>query len=271
MKNPLKIVIVGASGKMGQTLIKQILADSDLLLTGAVDQPSCSILGVDAGSLIGIKTDVIIDDDFETVIKKGDYLIDFTRPEASIGYLEACIKNNVKYILGTTGFSDEEKQKISQAAKDISICFAPNMSVGVNLLVSLVEDATKVLHEDFDMEIIESHHSEKIDAPSGTAIRLGEAIAKTANLNLKKNGVFHREGNTNRRKNNEIGFSTIRGGDIVGDHTVLFAGDGERIELTHKAGNRSTFAIGAIKAVKFLSNHDAGLFDMMDVLNLKNK
>ena len=269
MRNPLKIIVVGASGKMGQTLIKQILADSDLLLTGAVDQLSSNILGMDAGSLIGIKTGIMINDDIKSVIKKGDYLIDFTRPEASIGYLTVCIKNNVKYILGTTGFSDEEKQKISQAAKDISICFAPNMSVGVNLLVSLVEDATKVLLEDFDMEIIESHHSEKIDAPSGTAIRLGEAIAKTANLSLKENGVFHREGNTNRRKKNEIGFSTIRGGDIVGDHTVLFAGDGERIELTHKAGSRSTFAIGAIKAVKFLSNHEAGLFDMMDVLNLK--
>tara|TARA_B110000091_G_C13725880_1_gene436815 strand:- start:64 stop:876 length:813 start_codon:yes stop_codon:yes gene_type:complete len=269
MRNPLKIIVVGASGKMGQTLIKQILADSDLLLTGAVDQPSSNILGMDAGSLIGIKTGIMINDDIKSVIKKGDYLIDFTRPEASIGYLTVCIKNNVKYILGTTGFSDEEKQKISQAAKDISICFAPNMSVGVNLLVSLVEDATKVLHEDFDMEIIESHHSEKIDAPSGTAIRLGEAIAKTANLSLKENGVFHREGNTNTRKKNEIGFSTIRGGDIVGDHTVLFAGDGERIELTHKAGSRSTFAIGAIKAVKFLSNHEAGLFDMVDVLNLK--
>jgi 4-hydroxy-tetrahydrodipicolinate reductase len=269
MRNPLKIIVVGASGKMGQTLIKQILADSDLLLTGAVDQPSSNILGMDAGSLIGIKTGIMINDDIKSVIKKGDYLIDFTRPEASIGYLTVCIKNNVKYVLGTTGFSDEEKQKIAQAAEDISICFAPNMSVGVNLLVSLVEDATKVLHEDFDMEIIESHHSEKIDAPSGTAIRLGEAIAKTANLSLKENGVFHREGNTNKRKKNEIGFSTIRGGDIVGDHTVLFAGDGERIELTHKAGSRSTFAIGAIKAVKFLSNHEAGLFDMVDVLNLK--
>ena len=269
MRNPLKIVVVGASGKMGQTLIKQILADSDLLLIGAVDLPSCGILGMDAGSLIGIKTGVMIDVDFDSVIKKGDFVIDFTRPEASIAYLQTCIKNNVKYIIGTTGFSDDEKEKISQAAKDISICFAPNMSVGVNLLVSLVEDATKVLHEDFDMEIIESHHSEKIDAPSGTAIRLGEGIAKTANLNLKQNGVYHREGNTGRRKKNEIGFSTIRGGDIVGDHTVLFAGDGERIELTHKAGSRSTFAIGAIKAVKFLSNQDTGLFDMMDVLNLK--
>ncbi len=269
MKKPLKIVIVGASGKMGQTLIKQISTDPDLILTGAIDQASCETLGMDAGALVGIKTGVMIDDDFESIIKTGDYLIDFTRPEASMHYLKICIKNKVKYILGTTGFSDEEKEKISQAAKNISICFAPNMSVGVNLLVSLVEEATKILHEDFDIEIIESHHSEKIDAPSGTAIRLGEAVAKTANLSLKENGIFHREGNINKRKKNEIGFSTIRGGDIVGDHTVLFAGNGERIELTHKAGSRSTFAIGAIKAAKFLVNHDAGLFDMMDVLSLK--
>jgi 4-hydroxy-tetrahydrodipicolinate reductase len=271
MEYPLKIVIVGASGKMGQTLIQQISTDSDLTLTGAIDQPSCNSLGMDSGALVGIKTGVMIDEDFESTIKKGDYLIDFTRPEASMRYLEVCNKNNVKYILGTTGFSDEEKRKISRAAENISICFAPNMSVGVNLLVSLVEEATNVLHKDFDIEIIESHHSEKIDAPSGTAIRLGEVIAKAANLNLKENGVFHREGNTNKRHKDEIGFSTIRGGDIVGDHTVLFAGDGERIELTHKAGSRSTFAIGAIKAAKFLKNQSAGLFDMMDVLNLKNK
>ena len=269
MKNPLRIIIVGASGKMGQALIKQVSNNSDLLLTGAIDQVSCSTLGMDAGILFGIKTEVIIDDDLESVIKKGDYVIDFTRPEASMGYLEVCVKNNIKYILGTTGFSDKEKAKISLASKSIPICFAPNMSVGVNLLVSLVEAATKVLQKDYDMEIIESHHSEKIDAPSGTALRLGEAIAKTANLNLQENGVFHREGKMNKRKKNEIGFSTIRGGDIVGDHTVLYAGDGERIELTHKAGSRATFAIGAIKAVKFLTNHSVGLFDMMDVLNLK--
>jgi len=269
MKNPLRIIIVGASGKMGQALIKQVSNNSDLLLTGAIDQVSCSTLGMDAGILFGIKTEVIIDDDFESVIKKGDYVIDFTRPEASMGYLEVCVQNNIKYILGTTGFSDKEKAKISLASKSIPICFAPNMSVGVNLLVSLVEAATKVLQKDYDMEIIESHHSEKIDAPSGTALRLGEAIAKTANLNLQENGVFHREGKMNKRKKNEIGFSTIRGGDIVGDHTVLYAGDGERIELTHKAGSRATFAIGAIKAVKFLTNHSVGLFDMMDVLNLK--
>ena len=269
MKNPLRIVVVGASGKMGQALIKQISNDTDLILTGAIDQASCPILGSDAGLLFGIKTDVLIDDDFESIIKKGDCVIDFTRPEASVCYLEACIKNNVKYVLGTTGFSDEEKEKISLASKGIAICFAPNMSVGVNLLVSLVEAATQVLQKDYDMEIIESHHRDKIDAPSGTALRLGEAIAKTAKLNLKENGVFHRQGKMNKRTKNEIGFSTIRGGDIVGDHTVLYAGDGERIELTHKAASRSTFAIGAIKAVKFLTNHSVGLFDMMDVLNLK--
>ena len=269
MKNPLRIVIVGASGKMGQVLIKQISNNPDLLLTGAIDQASCPTLGMDAGALFGIKTDVIVNDDFELIIKKGDYVIDFTRPEASICYLEVALKNNIKYVLGTTGFSDQEKEKISLASKKIPICFAPNMSVGVNLLVSLVEAATKVLQKDYDMEIIESHHSEKIDAPSGTALRLGEAIAKTANLKLKENGVFHREGKMSKRKKNEIGFSTIRGGDIVGDHTVLYAGDGERIELTHKAGSRVTFAIGAIKAVKFLTNHSVGLFDMMDVLKLK--
>jgi 4-hydroxy-tetrahydrodipicolinate reductase len=269
MKNPLKIVIVGASGKMGQTLIKEIVKNPDFLLTGAIDQKSCTDLGMDAGVLFGIKTGVIIDDDFELIIKKGDCVIDFTRPEASMTYLEVCVKNNIKYVLGTTGFSEKEKEKISQASKEIPICFAPNMSVGVNLLVSLVEVATKVLHEDYDMEIIESHHNEKIDAPSGTALRLGEAVAKVAKLNLQENGTFHREGKMNKRKKNEIGFSTIRGGDIVGDHTVLYAGMGERIELTHKAGSRSTFAIGAIKAVKFLSNHSFGLFDMIDVLNLK--
>jgi 4-hydroxy-tetrahydrodipicolinate reductase len=269
MKNPLRIVIVGASGKMGQVLIKQISNNPDLLLTGAIDQASCPTLGMDAGALFGIKTDVIVNDDFELIIKKGDYVIDFTRPEASMCYLEVALKNNIKYVLGTTGFSDQEKEKISLASKKIPICFAPNMSVGVNLLVSLVEAATKVLQKDYDMEIIESHHSEKIDAPSGTALRLGEAIAKTANLKLKENSVFHREGKMNKRKKNEIGFSTIRGGDIVGDHTVLYAGDGERIELTHKAGSRVTFAIGAIKAVKFLTNHSVGLFDMMDVLKLK--
>ena len=269
MKNPLRIVIVGASGKMGQVLIKQISNNPDLLLTGAIDQASCPTLGMDAGALFGIKTDVIVNDDFELIIKKGDYVIDFTRPEASMCYLEVALKNNIKYVLGTTGFSDQEKEKISLASKKIPICFAPNMSVGVNLLASLVEAATKVLHEDYDIEIIESHHSEKIDAPSGTALRLGEAIAKTANLKLKENSVFHREGKMNKRKKNEIGFSTIRGGDIVGDHTVLYAGEGERIELTHKAGSRTTFATGAIKAVKFLTNHSVGLFDMMDVLNLK--
>ncbi len=270
MENPLKIIIVGASGKMGQTLIKEILNDSELSLIGAIDQATCPNLGMDAGALFGIKTDVIINNDFSSILKEGDFIIDFTRPKASMNYLELCAaKNNIKYVLGTTGFSEKEKEKILLLSKKIPICFAPNMSVGVNLLVSLVEAATKVLYKDYDIEIIESHHNEKVDAPSGTALRLGEAVAKAANLNLKESSVFHREGKMNKRKKSEIGFSSIRGGDIVGDHTVLYAGDGERIELTHKAGNRSNFALGAIKAVKFLTKHTNGLFDMLDVLNIK--
>ena len=269
MKKPLRILIVGASGKMGQTLINEVSNDHELLLTGVIDQPSSNILGMDAGALFGIKTNITVGDDLSSIMKEGDHLIDFTRPEVSMKYLEMCVKNNVKYVLGTTGFSDEEKEKISLASKKIPICFAPNMSVGVNVLVSLVKEATKVLHRDYDMEIIESHHRDKVDAPSGTALRLGETIANTAKLNLNENSVFHRESRINKRKKNEIGFSAIRGGDIVGDHTVLYAGDGERIELTHKAGSRTTFAKGAIKAVKFLTDHSFGLFDMMDVLNLK--
>ena len=269
MEKPLKIVIVGASGKMGQTLIQAITNDQDLLLTGAIDQSSCKNFGIDAGLLFGIKTEVKIDDDYESAIKNGDFIIDFTRPQASMNYLEMCIKYKKKYVIGTTGFSEKEKEKIFLASKEIPICFAPNMSIGINLLISLAEEATKVLHKDYDIEIIESHHNEKIDSPSGTALRLGESVAKAANLKIEDNAVFHREGKNNKRKKNEIGFSTIRGGDIIGDHTVLYAGDGERIELTHKAGSRNSFAAGALKAVKFLKDHPIGLFDMRDVLNLK--
>ena len=269
MKNLLKIIIVGASGKMGQTLIKQIINDSDLKLIGAIDQSDCPSLGLDAGALFGIKTGVIISDDLKSIIQEGDFVIDFTRPKASMSYLELSMKNNIKYVLGTTGFNEKEKNNILLASKQIPICFAPNMSVGVNLLFSLVEEATRILHKDYDIEIIESHHSEKVDAPSGTALRLGETVAKAANLNVKENSVFDRKGEMKKRKKSDIGFSVIRGGDIVGDHTVLYAGEGERIELTHKAGSRSNFAVGAIKAVKFLTNHSNGLFDMLDVLNIK--
>ncbi|NQW34716.1 MAG: 4-hydroxy-tetrahydrodipicolinate reductase [Methylophilales bacterium] len=267
---PISIIIVGATGKMGQTLIQEIFSDKDLILSAAVDVPSGPLIGQDAGSLLGLKTGVLISESLTNDHAKNDILIDFTRPEASLGYLNYCLKNNIKYVLGTTGFNESEKATIEAAGKKIAICFAPNMSVGVNLLIALVESAAKVLHKEFDIEIIEAHHRQKVDAPSGTALRLGEVVAKAAGLTLKENGVFHREGIMPLRKNTDIGFSTIRGGDIVGDHTVLFAGDGERIELTHKASSRKTFAKGAIRAAKFINDKTSGLFDILDVLNLKN-
>ncbi len=270
MTNPIKIVVVGATGKMGQTLIQEIFNDESLRLSAAVDVASSNSIGIDAGSLLGLKTDVLISKELTESHAESDILIDFTRPEASLEYLNFCLVHKINYVLGTTGFSEEEEKKIHAGSKKIAICFAPNMSVGVNLLISLVKYATKVLHNEFDIEIIEAHHRHKVDSPSGTALWLGETVAKSAGRSLKENSIFHREGNTISRKAKEIGFSTIRGGDIVGDHTVLFAGDGERIELTHKASNRKTFAKGAIRAAKFITGKNSGLFDILDVLNLKN-
>jgi len=265
----INIIVVGSSGKMGQAIIKEILENPDLHLVKALDLESSPRMGKDAGELLGIKSEILVSSDLSLENKEADILIDFTRPEASMNYLDFCLKNNLGYVLGTTGFSESEKNKISQAAKKIPICFAPNMSIGVNVLISLVEMATKSLHEEFDIEIMESHHKHKVDSPSGTALRLGEEVAKASNRNMKDHGVFSREGVQNARKNKDIGFSVVRGGDIVGDHTVLYAGEGERIELTHKASSRTTFSKGAIKAARFLKNQASGLFDMFDVLNLK--
>ncbi len=267
MNDSLSIIIVGATGRMGKTLIERIISDEDSELIGAIEQKQSIHLGEDAGKFLGINTGVSINTSFDN-LTSADVLIDFTRPEASLAYLEVCKKNKINYVLGTTGFSDDEKELIAGFSKDIAICFAPNMSIGVNVLLSLVESATKLLHDDFDIEIIESHHKHKIDAPSGTALKLGESVAKNSGRSLKVNGVFSREGILNPRGKKDIGFSTIRGGDIVGDHTVLYAGDGERIELTHKAASRDTFAKGALTAAKFLNGKTNGLFDMKDVLGL---
>ena len=204
-------------------------------------------------------------------LKGADMLVDFTRPEASLQYLAACQKANVKMVIGTTGFSAAQKAQIEAAAKNIAIVFAPNMSVGVTLLINLVQAAAKVLGDGYDIEIIEAHHRHKVDAPSGTALRLGEAAAAVLGRDLSKCAVYGREGNTGERDAKTIGFATIRAGDIVGDHTVLFAGTGERVELTHKASSRATFALGALRAAKFLANKKSGLFDMQDVLNLKGR
>jgi 4-hydroxy-tetrahydrodipicolinate reductase len=264
----LKIVIAGSTGRMGHALLEAVLDDAELKFYGALDQANCVALGRDAGELIGRSCGVKISSDIAT-LKGADVLIDFTRPEASMEYVAACRQYGCKLVLGTTGFSAAHKQAIESAAKDIAIVFAPNMSVGVNLLINLVQSAAKVLGEGFDVEIIEVHHRHKVDAPSGTALRLGEAAAVALGRNLADCAVYGREGITGERDANTIGFATVRGGDVVGDHTVLFAGIGERVELTHKASSRATFALGAVRAAKFLAGKKSGLYDMQDVLALR--
>jgi 4-hydroxy-tetrahydrodipicolinate reductase len=268
MVNPLKIVIAGCSGRMGHALLEGVFADTELVLHGALDRDGNAHLGSDAGEQFGKVSGVKVTADIDAALKGADVLVDFTRPEASMQYLDACQKANVSMVIGTTGFSPEQKLAIEAASKNIPIVFAPNMSVGVSLLINLVQSAAKVLNEGYDIEIIEAHHRHKIDAPSGTALRLGEAAASALGRSLDKCAVYGREGVTGERDSSTIGFATVRGGDVVGDHTVLFAGIGERIELTHKASSRATFALGALRAAKFLANKKTGLFDMQDVLGL---
>lgn len=265
----LKVVIAGCSGRMGLALLQGVIEDAELALHGALDRAGSPAIGRDAGELIGAPCGVRVSNDMSAVLENADVLVDFTRPEATIEYMDACRKAGVALVIGTTGFSVEQKQGITAAAQDIGIVFAPNMSVGVNLLINLVQSAAKVLNEGYDIEIIEAHHRHKIDAPSGTALRLGEAAAAALGRDLSQCAVYGREGVTGERDANTIGFATVRGGDVVGDHTVLFAGIGERVELTHKASSRATFALGALRAAKFLADKKSGLFDMQDVLALR--
>jgi 4-hydroxy-tetrahydrodipicolinate reductase len=219
--------------------------------------------------LIGAACGVKISSDVEAALQGADVLIDFTRPEGTLHHLEICRKIGVNMVIGTTGFNAQQKAVLGAAAQDIGIVFAPNMSVGVNLVFKLLETASRVLSEGYDIEIIEAHHRHKVDAPSGTALGLGEVIARTLGRDLAECAVYGREGVTGERDPSTIGFATVRGGDIVGDHTVLYAGIGERIEITHKASSRATFALGALRASRFLSANPAGMYDMQDVLNLK--
>lgn len=269
MSHPLKIVIAGCSGRMGLALLSSVFADAALTLHGALDSPNNANIGQDAGALLGKKTGVKVTSDVDEAIKGADVLIDFTRPEATMAYLHACQQANVKLVIGTTGFTEEEKSTISAAANNIGVVFAPNMSAGVTLLINLVEQAASILKDDFDIEVVEMHHKHKVDAPSGTALRLGEAAAAGIGEALKDVAVYAREGVTGEREDGKIGFATLRGGDVVGDHTVIFAGTGERVELTHKASSRATFALGALRAAKYLTDKPHGLFDMRDVLGLK--
>lgn len=269
----INVAIAGISGRMGRTLLDAVMASSDMALHAALDRESSVMLGFDAGALAstsaGAKLGVLISADVETALTGADVMIDFTRPEATLHHLQICLEKKVGLIIGTTGFDAAGKAAIEQAARSIPIVFAPNMSVGVTLALKLLDMAARVLNEDFDIEIVEAHHRYKVDAPSGTALRMGEVIANALGRDLKDCAVYGREGVTGERDARTIGFATVRGGDIVGDHTAMFAGVGERLEITHKASSRMTFALGALRAARFLADKKTGLFDMQDVLGLK--
>ncbi|WP_334044180.1 4-hydroxy-tetrahydrodipicolinate reductase [Burkholderia ambifaria] len=265
----MKIAIAGASGRMGRMLIEAVLNDSDAQLVGALDRAGSPFLGQDAGAFLGKETGVKLTDDLDAVFAQADYLIDFTRPEGTIAHVAAALRHDVKLVIGTTGFTAEQKAELQAAAARIGIVFAANMSVGVNVTLKLLEFAAKHFSHGYDIEIIEAHHRHKVDAPSGTALMMGEAVAGALGRSLEDCAVYGRQGVTGERDPSTIGFAAVRGGDIVGDHTVLFAGIGERIEITHKSSSRVSYAQGALRAVRFLSARDAGLFDMQDVLGLR--
>jgi len=265
----MKIAVAGASGRMGRMLIEAIRNASDAELAGALDVAGAPGLGADASGFLGQDSGVLITDKLEQGLANADYLIDFTRPEGTLKHMEYCAAHGIKMIVGTTGFDDAGKAAIAAAAEKTAIVFAPNMSVGVNVTMKLLELAAKSFAEGYDIEIIEAHHRHKVDAPSGTALQMGEVVARALGRDLKEVGVFAREGVTGERDPSSIGFATIRGGDIVGDHTVLFAGIGERIEISHKSSSRVTYAHGSLRAARFLAGRDTGLYDMQDVLGLR--
>jgi 4-hydroxy-tetrahydrodipicolinate reductase len=265
----VRIAVVGASGRMGLCLIRAAALADRAALAIAVSRAGSDAVGKDAGELAGIGTlGVKVVDDFAAVVDQIDVLIDFTRPDASMVFIESCRQAGKKIVIGTTGFSDAQKAVIAEAAKDVAIVLAPNMSVGVNLALKLLEMTAKVMGDYTDIEVIEAHHRHKVDAPSGTALRMGEVIADALGRNLKDCAIYAREGNTGERDRKSIGFSTIRAGDIVGEHTVMFADEGERLEITHKATSRMTFANGAVRAAVWLTDKPNGLYDMQDVLGL---
>ena len=269
MTKPIQIAIAGASGRMGKTLIEAILNHPDCELAGAFDQAGSTSIGRDAGDFMGISSGVLVTGDADAALSKADVLIDFTRPEGTLHHLALCQKHGVRAVIGTTGFEPKQLEALKKASEQVATVWSPNMAVGVNATFKLLEVAAKILGQGYDIEIIEAHHNKKVDAPSGTALRMGEVVAHGLGVDLQDVGVFAREGITGERKTGAIGFSTIRGGDIVGDHTVLFAGPGERIEITHKSSSRMTYAQGSIRAAQFLMTQKSGLFDMQDVLGLK--
>ena len=267
----IKIAVTGAGGRMGRTLIEAVTGTKGMMLGAATERPDSSLIGTDAGELAGIGANgVILSDSLSKVTDDFDVLIDFTAPAASMAHLEICRSRGKFMVIGTTGLSDENKARLQEASSDIGIVFAPNMSVGVNLCLKLLDLAARVMGDEVDIEIVEAHHRHKVDAPSGTALRMGEVVADALGRDLKTCAVYGREGHTGERDRGIIGFETIRAGDIVGEHTVMFADIGERVEITHKASSRMTFANGAARAAGWIMARGKGLYDMQDVLGLKD-
>ena len=267
----IRVAITGAAGRMGKTLIEAVANNAATTLTAALERPGSSLLGADAGELAGIGANgVLIVGDLDEVLDKFDVLIDFTVPAASVANAELCAESGRRLVLGTTGFDPKQRQQVLDAAAKVPLCMASNFSTGVNLCFKLAELAARIIGNDSDVEICEAHHRHKIDAPSGTALSLGEVVANALGRDLEKVAVYGREGQTGARKPESIGFATVRGGDIVGDHTLIFASEGDRVEITHKASSRMSFARGAVRAAVWLADQEKGLYDMQDVLGLKD-
>lgn len=264
----IRLAIAGAGGRMGRMLIEAALADPAMEIAVALDRADSPELGRDCGDFLGRRTGVPIDADLDR-LARAEVLVDFTRPEGTVAHLAACQKRGVRMVIGTTGFDEAGRKAIRAVSESIGIVFAPNMSVGVNATFKLLEMAAAILASGYDVEVIEAHHRHKVDAPSGTALRMGEVVAAAQGKALGELAVYAREGVTGERKPGTIGFAAVRGGDIVGDHTVLFAGTGERIEITHRAGSRMPYALGSMRAARFVAGQPRGLFDMQDVLGLK--
>ena len=264
-----RIAVAGASGRMGRMLIEAVGESADAVLAGALDVAASPAIGQDATAFLGRTSGVAVTADPRAGLAGCDVLIDFTRPEGTLAHLDACARLGVQAVVGTTGFSDAQKAQIAAYARDTAVVMAPNMSVGVNVTLKLLDMAARALATGYDIEIIEAHHRHKVDAPSGTALKMGEVIAGALGRDLKDCAVYAREGVTGERDPSSIGFATIRGGDIVGDHTVLFAGTGERVEITHRSGSRAGYAQGSLRAVRWLADKPRGLFDMFDVLGLR--
>ncbi len=268
----IRVAVAGVGGRMGKALVQAIGQAEGVRLAAATERAGSSLLGADAGEVAGVgRLDVRIGPALEGVAHEFDLVIDFTTPESTLLNLSVCSEYKKKMVIGTTGFSESQRSQIAAAAREIAVVLAPNMSVGVNLCFKLLEVAAEVMGDEADIEIIEAHHRHKVDAPSGTALRMGEVIASCLGRDLGEVAVFGREGRTGERDAKTIGFETIRAGDVVGEHTVWFAAEGERVEISHKASSRMTFARGAVRAAQWLENRDAGLYDMQDVLGLRSK